>query len=68
MKRCSSRELMRLEASLKAAGEREKICFLHYPPLYQGYHCQEITELLDPIPGAALLLRPPPRPEHTRGF
>ena len=40
------REVMRLEASLKAAGDREKICFLHYPPLYQGYHCQEITELL----------------------
>lgn len=40
------REVMRLEASLKAAGEREKICFLHYPPLYQGYHCQEITALL----------------------
>ena len=31
-----NRELMRLEASLKAAGEREKFCFLHYPPLYQG--------------------------------
>lgn len=40
------REVMRLEASLKAAGDREKICFLHYPPLYQGYHCQEITALL----------------------
>ena len=40
------REVMRLEASLKAAGAREKICFLHYPPLYQGYHCQEITALL----------------------
>ena len=30
------RELIRLEASLKAAGERPKLCFLHYPPLYQG--------------------------------
>ena len=29
-----NRELIRLEASLKAAGEREKYCFLHYPPLY----------------------------------
>ena len=28
------RELIRLEASLKAAGDREKLCFLHYPPLY----------------------------------
>jgi len=40
------RELMRLEASLQAAGEREKFCFLHYPPLYRGYACPEILELL----------------------
>ena len=40
------RELIRLEASLKAAGERENYCFLHYPPLYQGYRCQEILDLL----------------------
>ena len=40
------RELIRLEASLKAAGERPKLCFLHYPPLYQGYRCQEILDLL----------------------
>lgn len=40
------RELIRLEASLKAAGDREKICFLHYPPFYQGYVCQEILDLL----------------------
>ena len=41
------RELIRLEASLKAAGEREKYCFLHYPPLYRGYRCQEILDLLE---------------------
>ena len=41
------RELIRLEASLKAAGEGEKLCFLHYPPLYQGYRCQEILDLLE---------------------
>lgn len=41
------RELIRLEASLKAGGEREKFCFLHYPPLYQGYRCQEIIDLLE---------------------
>lgn len=42
------RELIRLEASLKAAGEvEEKLCFLHYPPLYQGYSCPEIMELLE---------------------
>ena len=40
------RELIRLEASLKAAGAREKLCFLHYPPLYKGYRCQEILDLL----------------------
>lgn len=40
------RELMRLEASLKAAGDREKLCFLHYPPKFGSYHCREITEML----------------------
>ena len=42
-----NRELIRLEASLKAGGEREKYCFLHYPPLYQGYRCQEIIDLME---------------------
>ncbi len=43
-----NRELIRLEASLKAAGEAaEKFCFLHYPPLYHGYSCPEIMELLE---------------------
>lgn len=41
------RELLRLEASLQAAGEAEKLCFLHYPPLYEGYICQEIVDLLE---------------------
>ena len=41
------RELLRLEASLKAAEGMEKLCFLHYPPLYQGYICREIVELLE---------------------
>lgn len=40
------RELLRLEASLQAAGDKEKYCFLHYPPLYRGYLCPEILELL----------------------
>ena len=41
------RELMRLEASLKAAGDAaEKLCFLHYPPLYNGYICPEMIELM----------------------
>ena len=41
-----NRELMRLEASLKAAGEKEKLVFLHYPPKYRGYECEPIVELL----------------------
>jgi predicted phosphohydrolase len=40
------RELLRLEASLKAAGEKRKMVFLHYPPRYKGYTCQEILDLL----------------------
>ena len=42
-----NRELMRLETSLKAAGEAEKLCFLHYPPYYTGYRCQPILDLLE---------------------
>ena len=42
-----NRELMRLEASLKAAGEREKLAFLHYPPIYNTYVCREILELFN---------------------
>ncbi len=41
-----NREVMRLETSLKAAGERPILCFLHYPPQYQGYACPEILEVL----------------------
>ncbi|MCD8008364.1 MAG: serine/threonine protein phosphatase, partial [Clostridiales bacterium] len=41
------REVIRLETSLLAAGDREKIVFLHYPPIYQGYRCPEILELLE---------------------
>lgn len=41
------RELMRLEASLKAAGEKPKMVFLHYPPRYKGYECPEILQLLE---------------------
>lgn len=40
------RELIRLESSLKSAGDRQKIVFLHYPPKYKGYECKEILELL----------------------
>lgn len=44
------RELARLERSLEAAKRmyaREICCFLHYPPIYRGYECPEITEMLE---------------------
>ena len=41
------REVGRLVTSLKAAGERRKLVFLHYPPIYQGYECPEILALLE---------------------
>ena len=41
------RELIRLETSLRAAGEKPKMVFLHYPPRYKGYECREILELLE---------------------
>ncbi len=46
-KKIMLREIGRLETSLKAAGEREKIVFLHYPPKYLAYECPEILELLE---------------------
>lgn len=42
-----NREVGRLETSLKAAGEKPILCFLHYPPVYQGYECPEILETLE---------------------
>ena len=41
------RELIRLETSLKSAGELPKMVFLHYPPRYKGYECGEILDLLE---------------------
>ena len=40
------RELLRLETSLKSAGDLPKMVFLHYPPRYKGYTCDEIIDLL----------------------
>lgn len=45
-KKILSREVIRLETSLKAAGSAEKICFFHYPPVYKDYRCDEILDLL----------------------
>ena len=41
------REVIRLEASLKAAGEKNKMVFLHYPPRYQGYECPELLSVIE---------------------
>lgn len=41
------RELIRLETSLKSAGNLPKMVFLHYPPRYKGYECREILDLLE---------------------
>ncbi len=40
------RELLRLEASLRSAGDLPAMVFLHYPPKYKGYECTEILEML----------------------
>lgn len=46
-KKIMAREIMRLEASLKAAGDNyEKICFLHYPPVFKNYICRDIIDIL----------------------
>ncbi len=44
-KKIMNRELSRLETSLKAAHDREKYVFLHYPPKYGSYACEEILDL-----------------------
>lgn len=41
------RELLRLEASLQSAGEQRKLVFLHYPPVYKSYTCEEILQLFE---------------------
>ena len=46
-KKIMDRELLRLEASLMAAGDRAKYVFLHYPPKYGIYVCNEILDLFD---------------------
>ncbi len=45
-KKIMNREVMRLKASLDSAGDRKKLVFLHYPPIFLNYRCEEILELL----------------------
>ncbi|MBR3293559.1 MAG: metallophosphoesterase [Oscillospiraceae bacterium] len=46
-KKIMLREIGRLETSLKAAGDKKKLVFLHYPPIFGKYECKEILSLLD---------------------
>ena len=48
-KKLFDRELIRLEASLKDSEgfEGEKVAFLHYPPVFGGVACLEISDLLE---------------------
>lgn len=45
-KKILARELGRLETSLRAAGDKDKYVFLHYPPKHGAYECPEILEML----------------------
>lgn len=40
------REVGRLRMSLEAAGDRRKAVFLHYPPVYGTFCCEEILQVL----------------------
>ena len=62
-----AREAGRLETSLQAAGDREKLCFLHYPPLYQGYECPGDPAAIAALRREAVLLRPSPRRQPQAG-
>ena len=56
------REIGRLETfSEGGGGAARSWCFLHYPPLYQGYRCPEILRLLKRVRREAVLLRPSAR-------
>lgn len=44
-----AREIMRLETSLMSADAqevREKICFLHYPPVFRNYICRDLIDIM----------------------
>ena len=42
-----AREIGRLEASLSSAPDfDEKICFLHYPPIFRNYVCRELIDVM----------------------
>lgn len=41
-----ARECGRLRMSLQAAGDAEKVVFLHYPPIYPNANAQEVVSIL----------------------
>ncbi|MBP8855912.1 MAG: metallophosphoesterase [Oscillospiraceae bacterium] len=41
-----NREVGRLQASLQAAGDAQKLVFLHYPPIFQGSCAHEIIAVM----------------------
>jgi predicted phosphohydrolase len=45
-KKILRRECLRLEMSLQTAASEEKYVFLHYPPVYRNYRCEEILDIL----------------------
>ena len=45
-KKIMLREIGRLKTSLESAQTERKLVFLHYPPLYMSYRCDEILQLL----------------------
>ncbi len=47
-KKIMDREVLRLEASLKAAGgAAERICFFHYPPIFKEYVSRGIIDVMN---------------------
>jgi len=47
-KKIMAREVIRLQASLKAAEEaKEKICFFHYPPRFKNIVCHDIISVMN---------------------
>lgn len=46
-KKIFNRELLRLRASLERAQTEDKIVFLHYPPVFADFRCDEIISILN---------------------
>jgi predicted phosphohydrolase len=47
-KKIMAREILRLETSLKAAGDaQEKLCFFHYPPVFKEYYSRGLIDVMN---------------------